>query len=85
MSRKVGICTFVGLFIFLGAISNTLDFQKNLEGSALLLGVTLRLVVSKVFGGGSEVFDKVDVIFRASWLISRPIFSSFYALVSVLI
>ena len=72
-------------FYFLqGALSNNLDFRKDLKISALLLGVPLRLFVSEIFGGGSKVVGEFDVNFRMIWILFCPILLTLSAIVSML-
>ena len=60
----IGICLLVEFFVLQGVSSNTLAFRKNIEGSALFLGVTIRLFKSNVSEGVSEVVSKLDDHFR---------------------
>ena len=55
-------------FFWEGASSNTLPFQKNLEGCSPFLGVPFLLFVSDIFVGGSKVVGEFDVNLRTSWL-----------------
>ena len=63
-------------------LSNTLDFWKNLKGSAPFLEVPLRIFVSDVFGGGSKVIGKSNVNFCANWNLFHSTFSKFSSLVA---
>ena len=51
-----------------GVGSNILSFQKHFEGSTPFLGVPLWLVVSVIFGEGSNVDCTLVDYFRAIWL-----------------
>ena len=82
VSITVGIFPSVDFFVLQGVLSNSLEFQKNLMGSATFLGVPLRLFVSGVFGGGSKVVGKFDVNFRTSWILFCLIFLSFSVFVA---
>ena len=84
ISRMVGTSPLVELYFLQGALSNTLDFRKNLKVSALFLGVPLRPFVSNISGGGSEVVGEFDVNFRVIWILFRPVFLNLSAIVDML-
>ena len=65
-----------GCLVLQGVSSKTLAFQKNIEGSALLLGVPLRLMVSDVFR------RRLQRCWRNCWLFLRKLAWLFFPISS---
>ena len=66
-SGAAGILAYLGFFVLEGASPNTFTYPQTINWFAPFLRVTLWLLDSDYFEGGSEGIGELNCDFRASW------------------